>query len=144
MILFILFYFCLSSLCPPTQGLAPYLPPPPHTHTHTLFWNHGATTGLYSPVFLSCYLFCVCFKQLFLQRQQAAIKAESQSEEEMMEEEPEEWSVAHSDPLDWITIERDVKGDNNGPQPTEEEIKSSVRKGLWDTLLSLSFVGLCF
>ena len=86
---------------------------------------------------------CV-FKQLFLQRQQAAIKAESQSEEEMMEEEPEEWSVAHSDPLDWITIERDVKGNDNGPQPTEEEIKSSVRKGLWDTLLSLSFAGLCF
>lgn len=69
--------------------------------------------------------------QLFLQRQRAALKAESQSEEEMMEEEPEEWSVAHSDPLDWITIERDVKtGVDNGPQPTEEEIKSSVRKAL--------------
>nr|XP_054773584.1 wings apart-like protein homolog [Lytechinus pictus] len=69
--------------------------------------------------------------QLFLQRQQAALKAESQSEEEMMGEEPEEWSVAHSDPLDWITIERDSgKGNQNGPQPTEEEIKSSVRKAL--------------
>ncbi|XP_072165383.1 wings apart-like protein homolog [Diadema setosum] len=69
--------------------------------------------------------------QLFLQRQQAALKVESQSEEEMMEEEPEEWSEAHSDPLDWITIERDTgKGSQNGPQPTEEEIKSSVRKAL--------------
>lgn len=59
-----------------------------------------------------------------------------------MGEEPEEWSVAHSDPLDWITIERDSGKGQNGPQPTEEEIKSSVRKGEWFHVCCKEFFGL--
>lgn len=67
--------------------------------------------------------------ELFLQRQQAAIKLENQTEND--EDDEEVPSDAHNDIDDWITVEAEPVANNSGGiQPTQEEIKQSIRKAL--------------
>ncbi|PIK34605.1 putative wings apart-like protein-like [Apostichopus japonicus] len=68
--------------------------------------------------------------ELFLLRQRAAVKLENQTVNDVDEEEIP--ADAHNDIDDWITVETEPVGNNSDGsiQPTQEEIKQSIRRAL--------------
>lgn len=82
-----------------------------------------------SLIILLILLFSYPSFQLFLQRQRAAVKLENQTEND--EDDEELPPDAHNDIDDWITVETEPVANNSDGslQPTQEEIKQSIRKG---------------